>query len=488
MSASPGRAPEWPVAAYAAALACLPGVGPAWLVDTLAQHAPEQAWALVLAGQLAPPLKARPGGGAQTSSEAARRVDVGEVWDRCERNRIDVTWPGQPGYPLALTAGPAPAGVLFCAGSGGTFESRPCVAIVGTRRCTPDGAATAYQLAYELSMAGVCVVSGLALGIDGAAHAGALAAVRDLEKGDDGDATVAGSTVGVAASGVDVVYPRQHRGLWKEVVSLGAVVSETPPGWPAQAWRFPSRNRLIAGLARIVVVVECHASGGSWHTVDSALRRGVEVGAVPGPVHSSASVGTNTLLHEGATPIRGAQDVLDALGLFDIGLLDSDRATHERGALGTGRRPLAAGARPRPGQPAAHGGARGGAQPAAAGDSANSGATPAATPTTPWPMASDHRPPAVAKAPTSSASLPASHPASGHATGPPLGPVEQLVRAALSWRPLCLEEIVERSALPAGAVVVALDRLEEEGIAQAEAGWWFRKGTAELGTCGGEDA
>ena len=150
-------------------------------------------------------------------SEAASRVDLEALWARCQRNGIEVTWPGQPGYPSALAGGPSPAGVVFSAGNIGTLEQRPCAAIVGTRRCTPDGAAAAHQLAYDLSWAGVCVVSGLALGIDGAAHAGALAAVRDLGPG----ATDAGSTVGVAASGVDVVYPRRHAGLWREIVALG---------------------------------------------------------------------------------------------------------------------------------------------------------------------------------------------------------------------------------------------------------------------------
>jgi DNA processing protein len=275
------------------------------------------------------------------------------------------------------------------------LEGRPCVAIVGTRRCTPDGAVAAHQLAYDLSCAGACVISGLALGIDGAAHAGALAGARDLER--DIPAATPGSTVGVAASGVDVVYPRRHEALWREVAALGAVVSETPPGWPAQAWRFPSRNRLIAGLARMVVVVESHAGGGSWHTVEAALRRGVEVGAVPGSVHSSASVGTNTLLHEGATPIRGAQDVLDALGDFEP--LPARRPQAEALRLDL----------------------------------------------------------------------------SGLGPDSPLGALEDRVRTALSWRPLCLEEIVERSGVPVGAVVVALDRLEQQGLAGGQAGWWFRK-------------
>ncbi len=413
--------PEWPPAAYAAALACLPGVGPAWLVDVLGRLSPDRAWALVAAGELARPARQTPRAGPPVPawSETAPRFDVGGLWARCQRNGIRVTWPGAGGYPTAVGGGPSPAGVLFSAGDIDTLERRPCVAVIGTRRCTPDGAAAAYRLAYDLSSAGVCIVSGLALGIDGAAHAGALAAVMD-QGGDNAKGDDTGSTAGVAASGVDVVYPRRHGALWREVVTLGVVISETPPGWPAQAWRFPSRNRLIAGLARMVVVVESHASGGSWHTVEAALRRGVEVGALPGPVHSSASVGTNTLLHEGATPVRGAQDVLDALGLF------------ERKA-------------PAP------------APPSAIAPRAPRGRTAPAQRPGPRTPAEPRRPP-----PRSAASG-------------PLDALDARVRAALSWRPLCLDEIVERSGLPAGAVVVALERLEEAGLAGAQAGWWVRK-------------
>jgi len=216
--------------------------------------------------------------------------------------------------------------------------------------------------------------------------------------------------VGVAASGVDVVYPRQHAALWGEVARLGAIVSETPPGSPAQAWRFPSRNRIIAGLAQMVVVVECHASGGSWHTVEAAVRRGIEVGAVPGSVQNPASVGTNTLLHEGAIPVRGAQDVLDALGIFDHPA--QPRRPGRRKEAGTGAAPGA------------------GAGPAATG--------------------------AVARG------------------AEPRGPLDDRVLAAVTGRPLCLEEIVERSGLPVTAVVVALERLEEQGALRGEAGWWAR--------------
>jgi DNA processing protein len=442
-----------PEAAYAAALACLPGVGPAWLVDVLGRRSPERAWAMVLAGELERQARPGPRPPAPGWREAAQRVDVGGLWARCLRHGVQVTWPGQPCYPSAFAEGPAPPGVLFSAGRAGTLESRPCVAIVGTRRCTPDGAAAAYQLSYDLSIVGVCVVSGLALGIDGAAHAGALAAVRDLENSDAGGGPRAGSTVGVAASGVDVVYPRHHRGLWKEVVALGAVVSETPPGWPAQAWRFPSRNRLIAGFARILVVVECHASGGSWHTVEWALRRGTEVGAIPGPIHSSASVGTNTLLHEGATPIRCAQDVLDALGMFD--------------GPGTGGA-MAPGA----GRFGDYRARRGVARPEGAGGLGSGRGVPVDGAPPPRAPAASATPRAARPPRAEAHALPL---AAGKPVKAPLSALEERVRAALGWRPLCLEEIVERSGLPTGAVVVALDQLEDEGLAGAEAGWWYRK-------------
>ena len=349
MTGNGNRAGRLPAGAYAAALASLPCVGPAWLVDVLADHPPDEAWELVAAGELVPSARTRLEPRGPTWADVACRLDVAALWARCQEGGIGVSWPGRPDYPAALLRGPSPAGVLFSVGRPGSLAGRGCVAVVGTRRCTPEGAAIAYQLGYDLSCAGVGVVSGLALGIDGAAHAGALASARDMGSPFSGPASPisfepvslepdslapvslpviplppgrgggvgAGSTVGVAASGVDVIYPRQHGALWREVARSGAIVSETPPGVQAKSWRFPARNRLIAGLAQMVVVVECHASGGSWHTVEAALRQGLEVGAVPGSVHSSASVGTNTLIHEGATPVRDAQDVLDALGMFE---------------------------------------------------------------------------------------------------------------------------------------------------------------------------
>jgi len=228
-------------------------------------------------------------------------VDVAATWSALTEAGIGVTCLGQADYPVALRDDPQPPGVLFWRGDLGSLHRRS-VAIVGTRRCTHYGREVAFALGRDLAEAGVCVLSGLALGIDGAAHAGALA-------GESG-----AGPVGVAASGVDVAYPRRHAALWSSVIAHGAMLSETPPGQPAQAWRFPARNRIIAGLAGAVVVVESRAAGGSMLTVAAALDRGVQVLAVPGPVRSPASAGTNQLLVEGSSPVRHAGDVLDALG------------------------------------------------------------------------------------------------------------------------------------------------------------------------------
>ena len=178
------------------------------------------------------------------------------------------------------------------------------VAIVGTRRCTGSGAGFARELGRELTEAGVAVVSGLALGIDGASHRGVLDA--------------GGRPIGVVGSGLDVVYPSRHRDLWAAgAAAEGLLLSEAPLGARPAAWRFPARNRIIAGLAELVVVVESHAAGGSMHTVREAADRDIAghgrpgLGALPRPC-----AGTNQLLAEGCAPVRDATDVLVALGLI----------------------------------------------------------------------------------------------------------------------------------------------------------------------------
>jgi DNA processing protein len=161
-------------------------------------------------------------------------------------------------------------------------------------------------LARDLARAGVVVVSGLAVGIDAAAHQGALAAAG-------------APPVGVVASGLDVVYPGRHARLWDQVATRGALLSESPLGTTAAAWRFPLRNRIIAAIAQVVVVVECHRRGGALHTVEAAIERGRLVMAVPGSVRSPASEGTNALLADGCQPVRDTDDVLAALDLERAG-------------------------------------------------------------------------------------------------------------------------------------------------------------------------
>jgi DNA processing protein len=280
-------------------------MGPAGLVALLRGSDPVTAWNRILEGGAEAQLTmSAPSGRVRDRRwrELASTIDVDARWRSLQDAGIGVTYLGRPTYPAALIDDPQPPGVLFWRGDLGALE-RVCVAVVGTRRCTGYGVGMARQLAHDLASVGLCVVSGIALGIDGAAHAGALEALGSR-------------TVGVAASGVDVPYPRRHARLWSDVAARGAIVSESSPGQAAQAWRFPSRNRIIAGLTRAVVVVESHAMGGSMHTVDAAVERGIEVLAVPGPVTSPASEGTNQLLRDGCPPVRHARDVLDQLGDF----------------------------------------------------------------------------------------------------------------------------------------------------------------------------
>jgi DNA processing protein len=197
--------------------------------------------------------------------------------------------------------------VLFSVGEVAALDG-PRVAIIGSRRCTRYGRDVAFDLARDLARLGVRIVSGLALGIDGAAHLGVLAA---------GDG--AAPPVAVVGSGLDVVYPRAHARLWQQVAEAGVVLSEAPLGARPEPWRFPARNRILAALADVVVVVESRAKGGSFHTVQAADQRSVPVMAVPGPVRSPASCYTNELLVTGSPPARDADDVLVALDLLGRG-------------------------------------------------------------------------------------------------------------------------------------------------------------------------
>jgi DNA processing protein len=178
---------------------------------------------------------------------------------------------------------------------------RPSVAVVGARACSPYGALVARMLGSELAAAGLVVISGLARGIDGEAHRGALAA--------------GGATVAVLGCGIDRDYPAAHAQLAAGIRANGLVASEYPPGTEPAPWRFPARNRIIAGLCAATLVVEARERSGALITADFALEEGREVLAVPGEITSPLSAGTNALLRLGATPVTCAQDVLETFGL-----------------------------------------------------------------------------------------------------------------------------------------------------------------------------
>ncbi|MDX6642971.1 MAG: processing protein [Solirubrobacteraceae bacterium] len=246
--------------------------------------------------------------------DGARRADVHQGYERFtaaparERARaagIRALCRHHPDYPERLLQTRDPPAVLHGAGSDTLREllREPVVAVVGARRASSYGMEVARALGRGLGAAGVTVISGMALGIDSAAHAGAL------EGG--------GRTVAVLGGGADVPYPASKRRLHGQITRRGCAISELPPGFRAWRWCFPARNRLIAALAQLVVVVEATERSGSLITARVARELGRDVAAVPGRVSSRLAAGTNALLRDGAHLLTGAQDALDLL--FGVG-------------------------------------------------------------------------------------------------------------------------------------------------------------------------
>ena len=210
-----------------------------------------------------------------------------------------IAW-DDPDYPRALLElGFAPPALFFV----GRREllNRPALAIVGSRNSTAQGAENARAFAHALAQAGLTIVSGLAIGVDAAAHTGAL--------------TAAGSTLAVVGTGLDRVYPASNRELAHRIAEGGGLISEFPPGTPPREKNFPRRNRLISGLARGVLVVEAALSSGSLITARYAGEQGREVFAIPGSIHSPLSKGCHKLIREGAKLVQTAQDILEELGM-----------------------------------------------------------------------------------------------------------------------------------------------------------------------------
>ncbi|HJU35943.1 MAG TPA: DNA-processing protein DprA [Gaiellaceae bacterium] len=219
-----------------------------------------------------------------------------------------------PHFPPLLGAiHDPPAGLFLRGGAEPEMLARPAAAIVGARACSGYGASVARSLGRELAAAGLVVVSGLARGIDAEAHRGALEA--------------GGATVAVLGCGIDRDYPAAHAELARRVADAGLIVSEYAPGVEPAPWRFPARNRLVAGLSAATVVVEARERSGALITADLALEEGREVFAVPGEITSALSAGTNALLKLGAAPLTAAADVLASFGI------EPEPATGERSPL-----------------------------------------------------------------------------------------------------------------------------------------------------------
>ncbi|MEA2319420.1 MAG: processing protein [Solirubrobacteraceae bacterium] len=235
-------------------------------------------------------------------SAAARyeRFDAARARLRIAEAGLTAVCRCDPGYPERLRELPDPPAVLHIAGSAAVLPTGEAVAIVGARRATPYGLEVSRSLGRGLTAAGLPVVSGMALGIDSAAHAGALEA-----------RPAAAPPVAVLAGGAEIPYPARMRGLHTRLIEAGAVVSEMPPGFTGHRWCFPARNRIIAALSTITIVVEAATKSGSLITADLATDLGRVIAAVPGPVTSRYSAGANELLHAGAAVIRDSRDALD---------------------------------------------------------------------------------------------------------------------------------------------------------------------------------
>jgi DNA processing protein len=235
-----------------------------------------------------------------SAADRYERFDVARARGRIAEAGLTAVCRCRPGYPERLRELPDPPAVLHVAGSPAALPAGEAVAIVGARRATPYGLEVSRSLGRGLTAAGLPVVSGMALGIDSAAHAGALEAPPAVAP-----------PVAVLAGGAETAYPARMRGLHGRLIEAGAVVSEMPPGFTAHRWCFPARNRIIAALSTITVVVEAATRSGSLITADLATDLGRVIAAVPGPVTSRYSAGANELLHAGAAVIRDARDVLD---------------------------------------------------------------------------------------------------------------------------------------------------------------------------------
>lgn len=231
--------------------------------------------------------------------QRSTRDDAEREWERCRAEQIRLYVRGGAGYPRALERIPDPPPILYSRGDVIPADEL-AIAIVGSRRCTLYGRQMAERLAGGLARAGITVISGLARGIDAAAHQGALNA--------------GGRTIAVFATGLQQVYPPEHKQLAAEVSRQGALLTESPLDQAPLPGLFPQRNRIVSGMSLGVIVVEASRSSGALHTARHALEQNREVFAVPGRIDTDHSLGCHDLIRDGVTLIRGIDDVLAALG------------------------------------------------------------------------------------------------------------------------------------------------------------------------------
>lgn len=275
----------------------VPYIGPTRLRRLIAHFGDlERAWRAD-ARELATVLDER---SVESLLKTRANLSLDEEMDKIERDGITVLTRDDPAYPRLLAEIPAPPPVLFVKGSLRP-EDDVAIGIVGTRRATSYGREVTARIGEGLAGRGVTIVSGLALGIDGAAHRAALRA--------------GGRTLAVLGSGVNVVYPYDHRRLAAEIVEHGALISDYAPDRPPDGPNFPARNRIISGLSLGTIVIEAPQKSGALITADFAADQGRDVFVVPGSVLASASAGCHRLLRDGARPVTCAEDVLEDLNL-----------------------------------------------------------------------------------------------------------------------------------------------------------------------------
>lgn len=289
--------PPW---TYAAALASLPLQTPQRLRQLISKGDPAETWERIVGGD---GVVVKVPKEVQQAWSTSPRDGAQRMYEACRRHSIDVTFHGEDGYPDTLMGDPFAPAVLFSKGNLSHLQNRR-VGIIGTRHPTRSGARMAFRLGAELGAEAVAVVSGLARGIDVEAHAGVMS-----------QQNMPVPPIAVVASGLDVVYPSEHKMIWENISRDGLIISEAPPGTEPAPYRFPLRNRIIAALSEVLVVVESGHKGGSMITVREAMKRDVTVMAVPGSPEVRQSEGTTALLRDGCGPVGDVTDVLIALGL-----------------------------------------------------------------------------------------------------------------------------------------------------------------------------